>query len=426
MEIAGYKPRVIDERLDMYLRTFGAVCVEGPKWCGKTWTSRTHSASEFLVASPAKNFQNRKLLEIDINAAFAGAAPHLIDEWQEFPELWDATRAYVDESNEKGRYILTGSSTPKRKGVMHSGTGRIASLRMRPMTLWESGESDGLVSFRDLCENRLEGVVQGRTPGLKEIAEWIVRGGWPESIGVPIRDALSIPREYIKQVENNDIHRIDETRRDVHKVDMLLRSLARNEATTASLSTLCNDMTEYDAESVDPDTVSSYLNALSRLFVIDNQKPFHTNVRSKVRIKQSEKRHLCDPSIAAALLKMTPEKVVGDIQYMGFLFESLVERDLAVYAECMGAELMHYQDYLNREVDAVVEMEDGEWVAIEIKLGARQEDAAAKGLIDLRDALAAEKFGKPPKALIVILGHSGAAYRRKDGVLVCPISMLKA
>ena len=293
------------------------------------------------------------------------------------------------------------------------------------MTLWESGESDGLVSFRDLCENRLGGVAQGRTPELKDIAEWIVRGGWPESIGVPIRDAMSIPREYIKQVENNDIHRIDETRRDVHKVDLLLRSLARNEATAASLATLCNDITEYDAESVDPDTVSSYLNALSRLFVIDNQKPFHAHVRSKVRVKQSEKRHLCDPSIAAALLKMTPEKVIGDIQYMGFLFESLVERDLAVYAEGMGAELMHYQDYLNREVDAVVEMEDGEWAAIEIKLGAGQEDAAAKGLIDLRDALAAEKYGKPPQALIVILGHSGAAYRRKDGVLVCPISLLR-
>ena len=164
---------------------------------------------------------------------------------------------------------------------------------------------------------------------------------------------------------------------------------------------------------------------MSRLFVIDNQRPFHANVRSKVRVKQSEKRHLCDPSIAAALLKMTPEKIVGDIQFMGFLFEALVERDFAVYAECMGAELMHYQDYQNREIDAVVEMEDGEWAAIEIKLGVRQEDAAARGLIELRDAIAAEKHGKPPKALIVILGHSGAAYRRNDGVIVCPISALK-
>ena len=425
MEIAGYRPRVIDERLEKYLRTFGAVCVEGPKWCGKTWTSRRHSASEFLVASPAKNFQNRKLLEIDINVAFVGDAPHLIDEWQEFPELWDATRAYVDESKEKGRYILTGSSTPKRKGVMHSGTGRIASLRMRPMTLWEGGCSEGLVSFRDLCENRFDGVVQGKTPELMEIAEWIVRGGWPESIGMPIKEAMAIPREYIKQIETNDIHRIDETQRDIHKVDLLLRSLARNESTAVSLSTLCGDITEFDAETVDSDTVSSYMNALSRLFVIDNQRPFHANVRSKVRVKQSEKRHLCDPSIAAALLKMTPEKVVGDIQFMGFLFEALVERDLAVYAECMGAELMHYQDYQNREIDAVVEMEDGEWAAIEIKLGARQEDAAARGLIELRDVIAAEKNGKPPKALIVILGHSGAVYRRNDGVIVCPISALK-
>lgn len=425
MEISGYRPRAIDARLEMYLRTFGAVCVEGPKWCGKTWTSRRHSASEFLVASPARNFQNRKLLEVDINAAFVGAAPHLIDEWQEFPELWDATRAYVDESKEKGRFILTGSSTPKRKGVMHSGTGRIASLRMRPMTLWEGGCSEGLVSFRDICENRFDGVVQGRAPELIEIAEWIVRGGWPESVGMPIKDAMAIPREYIKQIETNDIHRIDETQRDVHKVDLLLRSLARNESTAVSLSTLCGDITEFDAETVDPDTVSSYLNALSRLFVIDNQRPFHTNIRSKVRVKQSEKRHLCDPSIAAALLKMTPEKVVGDIQFMGFLFEALVERDLAVYAECMGADLMHYQDYQNREIDAVVELEDGEWAAIEIKLGARQEDSAAKGLIELRDAIAAEKHGKPPKSLIVIVGHSGAAYRRNDGVIVCPISFLK-
>ncbi len=293
------------------------------------------------------------------------------------------------------------------------------------MTLWEGGESDGLVSFRDLCENRFDGVVQGRTPELAEISEWIVRGGWPESIGMPIRDAMVIPREYIKQVETNDIHRIDETHRDVHKVDLLLRSLARNESTAVSLATLCSDISESDAEKVDPDTVSSYLNALSRLFVIDNQKPFHSNVRSKIRVKQSEKRHLCDPSIAAALLKMTPEKVVGDIQFMGFLFEALVERDIAVYAECMGAELMHYQDYHNREIDAVVEMEDGEWAAIEVKLGARQEDAAAKGLIELRDSMAAEKHGRPPKALIVVLGHSGAAYRRKDGVLVCPISCLK-
>ncbi len=425
MEISGYRPRVIDDRVEAYLRTFGAICVEGPKWCGKTWTSRRHSASEFLVASPSGNFQNRKLLEIDLNAAFVGETPHLIDEWQEFPELWDATRAHVDESNERGRYILTGSSTPERKGVLHSGTGRIASLRMRPMTLWEGGVGEGLVSFRDLCENRFDGVVQARTPDLAEIAEWIVRGGWPAAVGLPIRDAMAIPREYIKQVELNDIHRIDETRRDVHKVDLLLRSLARNESTAVSLATLCNDITEYDAERVDPDTVSSYLNALSRLFVIDNQRPFHANVRSRVRVKQSEKRHLCDPSLAAALLKMTPEKLVGDIQYMGFLFEALVERDLAVYAESMGATLMHYQDYQNREIDAVVEMEDGEWAAIEVKLGARQEDAAARGLVALRDVLAAEKNGKPPKSLIVILGHSGAAYRRNDGVIVCPVSALK-
>lgn len=242
---------------------------------------------------------------------------------------------------------------------------------------------------------------------------------------MPIKDAMAIPREYIKQVETNDIHRVDEIRRDVHKVDLLLRSLARNESTTVSLATLCDDITEVDFEKVDSDTVSAYLNALSRLFVIDNQKPFHTNIRSKTRVKQSEKRHLCDPSIAAAILKMTPEKLIGDVQFMGFLFESLVERDLAVYADGLGWELMHYQDYQNHEIDAVVEMEDGEWAAIEIKLGAGQEDVAAKNLIAIRDAIAKEEKGHPPKSLIVILGHSGAAYRRADGVLVCPIGCLR-
>ena len=426
MKIVGYKDRVVDSKLESYLKAFGAVCVEGPKWCGKTWTSRRHAASEFLVASPTRNFQNRKLLAIDINAAFDGECPHLIDEWQEFPELWDATRAYVDATAEKGRYILTGSSTPNRKGVLHSGAGRIASIRMRTMSLAESGDSDGLVSFRDLCEDRFpEHVEKGRDASLSRIAEWIVRGGWPASVGLPIREAMAIPREYVKQVAMNDIHRIDEVRRDSHKVNLLLRSLARNESTTVSLSTLCRDITEVDAETVDSDTVSAYLNALSRLFVVDNQKPFHTNVRSAVRVKQAEKRHLCDPSLAAAVLKMTPERIVGDVQFMGFLFEALVERDLAVYADAMGAELMHYQDYQNREIDAVVEMEDGAWAAIEIKLGVNQEDAAAKNLLTLRDAIKAEPHGRPPQALIVIVGHSAAAYRRPDGVIVCPIGALK-
>ena len=425
MQIDGYKERVIDAKILAYLRIFGAVCVEGPKWCGKTWACRRQAKSEFLVGDPAGNFQNRRLVQIDISAAFAGEPPHLIDEWQEFPELWDATRAYVDASPEKGRYLLTGSSTPNSKGVMHSGTGRIASIRMLPMTLWESGLSAGTVSLRELCANTPLPVTPTRNPGIYEIAEWIVRGGWPGALDLSTSDAVHVPREYIAQLEENDIHRIDNIRRDVHKVDLLLRSLARNESTTASIGKLCADISGTDRETVDPDTVSAYLNALQRLFVIENQSPFHANARSSVRVKQSEKRHFCDPSLACAVLRLTPERLVGDLNFMGFLFEALVERDLRVYAASFGAQLMHYQDYSNRELDAVIEMENGDWAAVEIKLGAAQEDAAAANLLAIRDAIAKEPKGRPPKSLIVVLGRSAAAYTRPDGVHVVPVSALR-
>ena len=425
MQIKGYKERTIDAKILAYLRIFGAVCVEGPKWCGKTWTCRHHAKSEFLVGDPAGNFQNRRLVQIDISSAFKGESPHLIDEWQEFPELWDATRAYTDAAPEKGRFLLTGSSTPNRKGIMHSGTGRIASIRMLPMTLWESGFSDGIVSLKELCDNKPLSVVHTRNPDLHEIAEWIVRGGWPGALGLSASDSIHVPRQYIAQLLENDIHRIDNIRRDIHKVDLLLRSLARNESTTSSIATLCSDISGTDGETVDSDTVSSYLNALQRLFVIENQKPFHANIRSSVRVKQSEKRHFCDPSLACAILKLTPERLIGDLNFMGFLFEALVERDLRVYADSFGAQIMHYQDYSNRELDAVIEMENGDWAAVEIKLGAAQEDAAAANLIAIRNTIAKEPKGRPPKSLIVVLGRSAAAYTRPDGVHIVPISALR-
>lgn len=425
MQIKGYKERVIDAKIIAFLRIFGAVCVEGPKWCGKTWACRRQAQSEFLVGDPAGNFQNRRLVQLDISSAFEGETPHLIDEWQEFPELWDATRAYVDASPEKGKFLMTGSSTPNRKGVMHSGTGRIASIRMLPMTLWESGLSDGTVSLKELCNNTPLSVVRTRNPNLHEIAEWIVRGGWPGALDLSASDAVHIPREYIAQLEENDIHRIDNTRRDIHKVDLLLRSLARNESTTASIATLCSDISGTDGGAVDSDTVSAYLNALQRLFVVENQKPFHANIRSSVRVKQAEKRHFCDPSLACAILRLSPERLIGDLNFMGFLFEALAERDLRVYADSFGAQLMHYQDYSNRELDAVIEMENGDWAAVEIKLGAAQEDAAAANLLAIRDAIAREPKGRPPKSLIVVLGRSAAAYTRSDGVHVVPISALR-
>ena len=317
MNRAEYKPRVIDETVEKYLRTFGAVCLEGPKWCGKTWTSAEHAASEFYVGDPAGNFQNRQLAEMDPSLVLDGEAPRLIDEWQEVPALWDAVRFEIDKSGAKGRFLLTGSSTPKRKGILHSGTGRIARLRMRPMSLYEMGYSSGRVSLEALCNGKLSPCVIENV-SLKLLAELVVRGGWPESLGLALNDAISIPKEYIKAVIENDIDRIDDKKRNKHKFELLLRSLARNEATVASNNTLKNDIKAEDAEDIDIDTVAEYLDVLSRLFLIENQPPFATNVRSRTRIKQKEKRHFCDPSLACALMKLTPDMLINDLNTFGF------------------------------------------------------------------------------------------------------------
>lgn len=425
MDIPGYRPRIADAKLESLMRAFGAVCVEGPKWCGKTWTARKCAESEFAVAAPAGNFQNRRLVELDVESAFPGATPHLIDEWQEFPQIWDATRAHVDESTEKGRFILTGSSTPRRKGIRHGGIGRIASMRMRPMSLWESGHSEGVVSLRELCEGSFSGVVPCRRPSLSELAEWIVRGGWPGALGVPFEDAVAIPKTYVRQVAEDDVHRVDGIRRDARKVGMLLRSLARNESTTAGVATLCRDISENDGEKVDTDTLGVYLDVLRRLFVIEDMPAFSSSIRSPMRVKQSGKRHFCDPSLACALLNAGPERLIGDLNTFGFMFEALAERDLRIYGESFGATLSHYQDYADREIDAVVELENGDWAAVEVKLGVNQEEEAAAGLLALRDDFARRKGGRPPSALVVLVGLSSAAYRRKDGVVVAPLSALR-
>ncbi len=420
-----YLPRVADGILAEYLKSFGAVCVEGPKWCGKTWTARHHAQSACMIADPTDNFAVRRLVELDTNFAFQGKKPHLIDEWQEFPALWDATRFHVDQKSEAGQFILTGSSTPSEKGIMHTGTGRIASFRMRPMSLWESGWSEGKVSLKAVCEGTDIGVVPIPRPELNTLIEYILRGGWPGTVALPFNHAVKIPAAYTRQIIEKDIARLDGVSRDVNKIELLMRSLARNESTTANVSLLRRDIIAGDGVSVSEETLSLYLTALERLFVIENQKPFSTELRSSVRVKQAEKRHFCDPSIAAALLKATPPKLLRDLNTLGFLFESLVERDLRIYAESFDAELYHYQDYGNREIDAVIEMPDGEWIALEIKLGANQEETAAQNLLKLKADFEKDPKGHPPGELVVVTGLSSAAYRRPDGVSVIPITALK-
>ncbi|MDR1193496.1 MAG: DUF4143 domain-containing protein [Peptococcaceae bacterium] len=424
MDKRKYRPRVIDKRIDKYLSAFGAVCVEGSKWCGKTWTSSFHSKSAIFLGDPAGNFQNRELARLAPAVALEGETPRLIDEWQEIPPLWDAVRHKVDQTAAKGQFILTGSATPNHKGILHSGAGRIARLRMRPMSLYESGDSSGQVSLEALCKGELTPVMTGEVD-LRKLIALILRGGWPGSLELPADEAALLPAEYLDAIIDDDVYRIDGVKRDTQKMRLLLRSLARNESTAATNKTLKNDIKAVDDEDIDMETVAAYLDIFKRLFITDNQPPFSANIRSSVRVKQAEKRHFADPSLAAALLRATPAGLLSDLATLGFLFEALCERDLRIYAEAFGAQLYHYQDYRGREIDAVIELPDGRWRAFEIKLGASQIDEAAGKLRKLRDELAREERAVPPSALCVICGLSNAAYQREDGVYVAPLTALR-
>lgn len=418
-----YRPRLVDTKIDQYLEAFSAICIEGPKWCGKTWTSTYHSNSKIMIGDPTGNFQNRRLAQMSPELVLDGKTPRLIDEWQEVPQLWDAVRYKADQKNEKGQFILTGSATPNHKGILHSGAGRIAKIRMRPMSLYESGKSTGDVSLESICHNEIQPKMTGEVP-LENIIDYIVRGGWPANQDVPLKQASYLPKEYINAILDDDVYRMDGIKRDRHKMDLLMRSLARNESTTVTNKRIKNDIKEIDDEDIDVETVSSYLDILTRLFLIDNQRPYEKKLRSSVRVKQAEKRHLVDPSLAVSMLKATPEMLLNDLNTLGFLFEALVERDLRIYAETFDAQLFHYQDYNNREMDAVIQMPNGDWCGFEIKLGAHQIEEAAQNLLKIKNEIIAD--GKEgPKSLCVICGLSNAAYQREDGVFVVPITALK-
>lgn len=291
------------------------------------------------------------------------------------------------------------------------------------MSLYESGDSSGAISLKDLCQGKLTPVLTGEV-NLRSLANYIVRGGFPGNVSLPIENAQLVVDSYIEAILSDDTQRIDGKRYDINKMRLLLRSLARNETTTATRNKLASDIKEIDDEVIDTDTVSAYLNIFDRLFLLENQKPFSSNIRSSIRLKQAEKRHFCDPSLACSLLKATPDKLINDLETFGLLFEALCERDLRIYAQSFDAELFHYQDYMNNEIDAVIELKNGNWCAFEIKLGANQIDNAANNLIKIRDKIASSG-GKAPSILCVICGLSNAAYKREDGVFVVPITALK-
>ena len=424
MEIKNYKKRIIDEKIARYLKLFGAICIEGPKYSGKTWTARYHAKSETLLyVNTATGANDLELAKMSPQVILEGEKPKLIDEWQEATNLWDEIRYDVDRTGLKGQYILTGSSTPKRDGISHSGAGRFGKVYMRTMSLYETGDSTGDISLKDICEGKFIDKATGKVE-LRNLARLIIRGGFPGNISYTADDAKEVVNEYMNLIIDDDLYRLDGINRDKHKVRLLLKSLARNESTTVTNNTLKNDIKEIDNEDIDIDTLASYLNAFDRLFLLDNDEPFSTNIRSSVRVKQAKKRHFADPSMACALLNLTEDKLINDLETFGFLFESLVIHDLKVYADSFNAKCYHYQDYQNKEIDQVIELEDGSWCAFEIKLGANQIDNAAKNLINIRDSILKEN-GKAPSTLCVVCGLATAAYKRPDGVYVVPITSLK-
>jgi len=419
-----YKSRLVDTQIEKYLRIFGAVCVEGPKWCGKTWTSSYHANSEFLVGDPKGNFSNRMLAETDPYTVLEGKTPRLIDEWQEVPALWDATRSFVDRNGEKGQIILTGSSTPAAKGILHSGTGRIKSIRMNTMSLFESGDSTGEISLKDLINAKFNSVV---IPDIKleKIAYLIVRGGWPGNINVGVEDCSELSIGYLENVIKTDLRQLDEgIDYNEHKAKLILKSLARNEATTVSNQRILDDIIENDTESISKNTLTKYLNAFNRMFLFNNQEPYSSNIRSSLRVKQLEKHHFSDPAMACALLKLTPQKLMNDLNTFGFLFEAMVERDLSIYAQALNGKLYHYQDYKGNEIDAVIELEDGNWCAFEIKLGLNKAEEGASNLVKVCNDIVANG-GKAPVLKCVIYGVGNMAYQNKDGVYILPITALR-
>lgn len=420
-----YKKRIVDEILRKKLLGKGAVLIEGPKWCGKTTTAEQISKSILYMDAPADKEQNILLADINPSLLLSGETPRLIDEWQIAPKLWDAIRFEVDHRSSEGLFILTGSSVPAdTKEVTHSGTGRFAWLTMRPMTLYESGESNGSVSLKDLFDNEKD--INGiNNLSLEDIAYLCCRGGWPRSVFMNKEVALEQAFDYYDAIVNTDISRVDGVSRNSERAKNLMKSYARNIGTQASLETIKNDIINNDTFSLDTDTVLSYINALKKVFVIEDSPAWNPNLRSKTSIRTSDTRYFVDPSIATATLGLGPKDLLNDLNTFGLIFETLCIRDLRVYADSINGAVYHYRDATDLECDAVIHLRNGEYGLIEIKLGGdKLIESGAETLIKLKNKIDTSKM-KNPAFLMVLTSTGKYAYKREDGVLVVPIGCLK-
>ena len=420
-----YKARIVDDMLKAKLESKGAVIIEGPKWCGKTTTAMQAAGSILRLDEPSKRETNIQMSEIDPGKLLKGEVPRLIDEWQIAPKLWDAARYEVDTRGEEGQFILTGSAVPiESKEITHSGTGRFTWLMMRPMSLFESGDSTGDVSLNQLFKN--PNVIDGmNNVSLEKLAFLICRGGWPHAVGMKEKPALLQAEDYYEAVIKSDINRADGVSKNPERVKRLMRSFARNQGTQISNTMLRDDIISNDTESLNEDTIASYINALKNIFVVQDMPAWNPNLRSKTSIRTSDTRYYVDPSIAVASLGIGPKDLTNDLNTMGLLFETLCVRDLRVYAESIGGNVLHYRDKSGLECDTVIHLKNGRYGLAEIKLGGQKfiEDAA-ENLKALSNKIDTSKM-PAPSFLMIIIGIGEFAYKREDGIFIVPIGCLK-
>ena len=424
--MSDYKHRIADRLLAAKLDSMGAVLIEGPKACGKTTTAEQQAKSVLYMDDPERIAQNLHLAETNINVLLRGETPRLIDEWQLAPRLWDAIRFAVDHRDGDGQFMLTGSAVPADVSkINHSGAGRFAWLTMRPMTLWESGESSGEVSIADLftCADKVEGV---SNLSMEQVAFTVCRGGWPKAVNkVSNKSALQQVTEYYEAITRDDIARVDGKKRNAQRAKRLLRSYARHQGGPASINAFVSDLYTNENDSISDETVSSYINALKKIFVIEDLAAWNPNLRSKASIRTADTRYFVDPSVAVAALGLGPDDLINDLNTFGLLFETLCVRDLRVYAEANDGSLYHYRDSNGLECDAVIHLRNGKYGLVEVKLGGETLiEAGAATLKLLASKIDTQKM-KDPSFLMVLTAVGDYAYRRKDGVLVVPIGCLK-
>lgn len=423
--MTNYKHRVLDELLQRRLRGVGAVLIEGPKWCGKTTTAEQHAKSVVYMNDPRHESMYQQLASMSPQVLLQGDNPRLIDEWQLAPTLWDAIRFDVDHRDGDGLYILTGSSVPIRTDeIHHTGTGRFARLKMRPMSLWESGDSDGSISLSDLFTGNAK-PCQCKDADINDIAYLVCRGGWPKATLQEKEISLDRATDYYDAVVETDISRVDETKRDPARARSIMRSYARHQGTQISTSKIKQDIQANSASEISDITIDGYIKALEKMFVIEDMPAWNPNLRSSTAIRTMNTRYFTDPSIGVAALGVGPHDLINDLETFGLFFETMCVRDLRVYADASIGSVYHYRDKNGLECDAVVHLRNGNYGLIEIKLGGKQLiDSGAESLKKLASKIDDTKMNKP-SFMMVLCGISGYAYQRTDGVWVVPISALR-